>query len=202
MKFSTLCLHIIGLGGTAATASSSSSVPSSQPSLSLMPSFVPTHPGMASGQQFTKVGPGRCRDSAGQSYSFVLGDVFSMDEPQSCYDWCTQANEEKLVGFDLYNIFCFCLLDRNHDAKLADYKDPSPRSGILDAQGEGDIGGLSTQTSYDCYQIEVSQFCLEKTLCCEIYNSPSCDLTIILCYSDRTLYLSLQVCLQASRHCL
>eukprot|EP00956_Cyclotella_meneghiniana_P034593 scaffold106496_cov65-Cyclotella_meneghiniana.AAC.1 len=96
----------------------------------------------ASGE-FTKVGDGNCLDSSGQGYSFAEGvsQVFTQDNPGACYEWCTQANAEKLVGFENENLFCSCKLTKDSGAKCTDYTTPSASFCQFESLAEGAIEG-------------------------------------------------------------
>ena len=116
---------------------------------------------MASGQ-FTKVGDGVCLDSESRYYPGIRGDGFTQDDPQKCYDWCTQANEEKLVGFMVREFYtakrCLCLLDSTdlEGVEESDYTNPSPYD-YFSNTGTGRVTGLvSSQTDYHCYRNDVS----------------------------------------------
>eukprot|EP00956_Cyclotella_meneghiniana_P017782 scaffold29247_cov69-Cyclotella_meneghiniana.AAC.4 len=113
----------------------------------------------ASGQ-FTFVDDGKCADSAGQLYpSIGAALIFGTDQvdPQSCYDWCTQVNEEKLVGFQTYPYA---------GVNPTDYKNPSRGTDSLGNAGTGVVNStIASYSTYDCYRNEVSLLCLEKTSC-------------------------------------
>eukprot|EP00956_Cyclotella_meneghiniana_P034962 scaffold109881_cov55-Cyclotella_meneghiniana.AAC.1 len=110
----------------------------------------------ASGE-FTEFGNGYCKDSANHLYPVVIGSNFSQDKPQSCYDWCTQANADTIVGFSLHNEYdsCVCNIDYALVAKVNpdEYTNPLVNSSYLDNRyGSGKINAIIADTAWKCYQ--------------------------------------------------
>lgn len=82
---------------------------------------------------------------------------------------------------------CVCWFDGSLDLAAVDqddYTNPSPREPLYIYPGIGEIDSSTGDSAMHCYRNDVSLLCLEKTFCCEIYSSPSCDLTIILYYAQ------------------
>ena len=83
---------------------------------------------------FVYLGTGRCRDSEMNHYPRVQSATTgTKEDPQPCFDFCLQANPEKLVGVTLYhldetndNVICECQLtdaDEVQESQYTSYDD-------------------------------------------------------------------------------
>ena len=174
MKFSNTVLAITLVSGSyvhGATASRLNLKSSLLTALVLLSNEVQN----ASGQYFPFVqmsSEGRCVGTNGSSNQyhpwvekqFGLG-FLSRSDPQPCIEWCTTANQEKLVGVNVYGyngygFVCACSLDDTIGVSNNDYDGSYNELFTADrcsaeigytCSASGNVEGVDDTADVDCY---------------------------------------------------